>query len=706
MKIWFAIGIMLIGCRIHLYGQELPAADKPTDIYKIADHVIIGTSHERTLLESPYATHLLSSDERTLRLQPKSLADGLKEIPGVLLQKTGHGMTSPFIRGVSGQRVVLIADETRINNSYLREGPNEYWSLVDTYYYDTVEVLMGPASVLYGSDAIGGVVKAYSAPMIRGVPDEGLRFQDGTLLFRYSSAERSASEHVKSQLSISDQWSLSLGLTRQDFGNLRTGNDDEEEKNEKTDFDKWGGNLRLRYWFDEDVAMVFGYDQVEQDDIDRVHSTIYRENFHGTNAKGGATDRQHTFAHDRRTGFVRWEKRHGSGWIEELDAGLSYTYFLENFRRTRGNGVRELRDTQYDTLGATLRLQTPSPAGTWIYGLDYYRDFVETSGRDINAIGVVTRRIQGLVADDANYDLAGAYVQNEFPLTERLELIGGVRYTYARMDARKVDLIGARGRVNGNWDAVTGSMRLLNRVLDADRLNLFAGISQGFRAPNLSDSTRLGEFGGGTEQPTAGLDPELFTTYEVGAKSGADWGSMGIAYYYTDIEDRIGRLTTPVTKRNLDDGYIHGIESNLQLTLTSDLYAFGSIAWQEGYEDAHRNLNLALPIEERRMSRMMPLTAQTGIGWRPDRQGFWLEFYIDAAEEQNKIADSEKTDNRFPPGGTPGYAVYNLRGGFEIWKQVDLAVALENIGDKAYRIHGSGINEPGRNLVVTLRTAF
>ena len=670
------------------------------EIFRLDDLVVVGTSHERELVDTPYTTYLLNENDIKLRLQPKGLPDSLESIPGVLLQKTGHGMTSPFLRGVTSQRILLIADGVRVNNSYLREGPNQYWNQVNGFFYDNLEVLMGPASVLYGSDAIGGVVNAYSTPMIRGAAGDGLVFQENELLFRYSSAEDSYSEHAESQLSINDRWGIRLGLTRQDFGELHTGDDTD---NPNTEYEQWGLNLRIQYWLSDEESVIVGYDHFDQDDVDRVHRTVEHVDFHGTSTKGGTSDLDRIFDHDRKTVFTRFEKREGIGWFEEIDAGFSYTFFEENFKRIRGDGRQQLRETDFGTLGLYLRLQSPSKFGTWTYGVDYYHDFVDTSGDNVAANGDVTELIQGLVADDADYELLGFYLQDEYEISHRWEVIAGGRYTYAQLKARQVDFGGEAGTVKGDWDALTGSLRLIYRAVGEDRLNLFSGVSQGFRAPNLSDATRLGEFGGGDEVPTADLDSESFTTFELGAKSSTDWGQLAITGFYTDIKDRIRRVSEPEsTKRNLDDGFIQGVEGNVLLRLPADLSFFGSIAWQEGKEDNFRDRDLTQDVVERPISRMLPLTSTVGIRWEPAHNNFWAEFYVDMADNQDRLTDNEKNDNRFPPGGTPGYTIYNLRGGYRLHDHLNFTLALENLSDKEYRIHGSGVNEPGRNLIFTV----
>lgn len=688
-------GLCLIG---------LAASGEESREIALPDTVVVATGREAPPAAIPFAVHSLGEDELRLRLQAPTAMDGLAGVPGVMLQKTGHGMTSPYLRGFTSQRTVLLTDGIRLNNSFLREGPNQYWTQVDPFFYRDLEVMMGPASALYGSDAVGGVIYARSAPLTRGIPGAGLQWHGGDATFRYASAEDSFSEHLEGEAAWNEDWSLRLGLTRQDFGTLKTGDNTD---NPDTGYEQWGANLRLKYWIDDDQGITFGYDHFDQDNVDRVHRTTAHQDFHGTASKGGTGDLDRIFDHDRHTAFARYELRNGGGFLEEMDAILFYSRLSESYVRHRSAVRADYYPTDIDTAGFRLRMQTPSRWGTWTYGAEIYHDWVSSEGWEIRN-GVRSDFDQGLVADDATYLLFGLFLQNEVDLHERVALTTGIRYDYARLDAGTVAFQDTgTGSLEGNWDAVTASARLMFRALEENRLNLFVGASQGFRAPNLSDATRNDDFGGGAEGPTADLDAERFLTLEAGLKHVGGRTRFELTAYHTFIEDRIGRVSNPQpTKRNLDNGYIQGFECLGEFKAIDGVILFGRLAWQYGSEDMYANQDYTLPTGDYPMDRIHPLTGEAGIRLESPGQRCWWECAVVMADEQDRYAPGEDDDNRFPPGGTPGYAVVHLRSGFKIGRATDLAVALENLLDKEYRIHGSGVNEPGINLVATIRHRF
>ena len=141
----------------------------------------------QTRVDGPYAVGALSSrdlSEALIRTMPESLRD----MPGIMVQKTAHGQGSPYIRGFTGYRNLLLIDGIRLNNSVFRDGPNQYWNTVDPYSLDRIEVVKGPSSVLYGAGAIGGTVLAYTLDPYSYRTGTNV---NGRRLVRYARAERS-----------------------------------------------------------------------------------------------------------------------------------------------------------------------------------------------------------------------------------------------------------------------------------------------------------------------------------------------------------------------------------------------------------------------------------------------------------------------------------------------------------------------------------
>jgi hemoglobin/transferrin/lactoferrin receptor protein len=248
----------------------------------------------------------------------------------------------------------------------------------------------------------------------------------------------------------------------------------------------------------------------------------------------------------------------------------------------------------------------------------------------------------------------------------------------------------------------------------AGHWNVYGGVSQGFRAPNLSDLTRFDiartkEI----ETPAPDLKPERFLSYEVGAKAEYNDFALHAAYFYTTIEDLIVRQPTgkiiggnnEVTKKNAGQGFVHGVELAPSWRFHPQLTAFGWLTWMDGRIE---DFPTAAPrLQREPLSRLMPTTAQAGLRWdHPDKR-LWAEVTGTFADAQDRLsADDARDTSRIPPGGTPGYGVLAMRTGYQVTKNVDVTFAIENITNKDYRIHGSGINEPGRDFIFGLEMRF
>ena len=175
----------------------------------------------------------------------------------------------------------------------------------------------------------------------------------------------------------------------------------------------------------------------------------------------------------------------------------------------------------------------------------------------------------------------------------------------------------------------------------------------------------------------------------------------------TLIDDMIMRTPTgrviggdnEVTKPNAGDGYVHGVELALRYKFHPEFTAFGAFTWMDGMV---RTYPTSAPIKKREpIDRLMPFTGQVGIRWEPPSQKCWAEGFVSFAAKQSDLSTRDENDTqRIPPGGTPGYTVVTLRGGVEVSENVTLTAAIENLTNEDYRIHGSGVNEPGTNVVL------
>ncbi len=680
-----------IGFASAAHGQETRA---------LPAHELTGTTivtalrEEGDAFDTPWSVDVVG--ERDIeRKSYRSTPEALRDLPGVMLQATSFGQGSPYLRGFTGFRDLFLIDGIRLNNSVFREGPNQYWNTVDPLSLERIELVRGPSSVLYGSDAIGGTVNAITRLPYGFGPGGNVA---GRTYYRISSAENSHVGRLEGSATSDERFGVLLGASGKTFGDIVGGRDIGTQEN--TGYDEWDADLKGEYFLSPDTRVVFLHQEVRQNDVPRTHSTVFAESFEGTTV--GTDLRQH-FDQRRRLSYVQIHAENQASFFDRATLSLSWHDQEEERDRIRSNGTRDLQGFDVGTLGAFGHLSSPTELGRFTYGVEYYRDGVDSFSS--------TNSVQGPVADDATYDLLGIFVQDEIALSERLDLILGTRFDYARADAESVldPVTSQKISIEDDWNAVVGSARLLYRL--TEELNLFGGVSQGFRTPNLSDlsrfdTARTNEF----EIPAPGLDPEYYTSFEIGAKIERERTSAQAAVFYTDIRDQIVRFPTgnvnasgdfEITKDNVGDGEVWGVEVGASQRLAPSWTLFWNGTFLDGEVETFPTSAQVLTQEP--IDRLMPLTFQLGLLWEGAEEGLWSEVSGVWADDADELSTRDAADTqRIPPGGTPGYAVLNLRGGYALAQGVDLVVGLENVLDEDYRIHGSGSNSPGRNLVVSL----
>jgi len=644
--------------------------------------------------------------------QFRSVPQALRNLPSTFVQETSPGQGSPYLRGFTGYNNLLLIDGIRLNNSTFRAGPNQYWATIDPMSLSRVEVLRGPASTLYGSDAVGGTVQVFTKDPSRYAAD-GLAY-GGETYARYGSAEGSVAARGELHVGFTDERGLRTGVliggSARSLGDIEGGRATGVQPN--TSHEEDGYDVKLEHWLAEDTRLVFLHQDYSQDDVPRTHSTDQGISWRGTSV---GSDRRRDSDQERRLTYLQLHKHGMEGGLDSMKLSVSWQTQEWVEDRVRSSGASTLDASTVGTLGAFAQFESDSPFGHLTYGVDFYRDHVDSSRRrDVSRPG---DEIQGKVGDDSTYDLLGVFVQDVLEVGEDVRVEAGVRYTYAAVDADSVRDPVTSGRIGirEDWDEFTANIRGLLHV--TDELNVYAGASQGFRAPSLTDLTSFGIARSGEQEiPVTDLDEERFLGYEVGAKLRNRWASAQAAWFYTDIEDQILRFPTGttnaagdpvVTKGNVGDGYIQGVELSYALEVAARTELFGAHSYQYGRISNFQDPNNPTGLSEDYPSRLMPLQNVVGLRWENVEGSFHAATSIVRAEDADKLSFRDQADTqRIPPGGTPSYTIWNLSCGWQISERASLQCALENVTDVDYRVHGSGSNSLGRNFVIGVRVTF
>jgi hemoglobin/transferrin/lactoferrin receptor protein len=320
--------------------------------------------------------------------------------------------------------------------------------------------------------------------------------------------------------------------------------------------------------------------------------------------------------------------------------------------------------------------------------------------------------------DGSRFGNAGAFLLNRFAAGERwaFELGGRVNRNWS-------DSLLRTGIFNGHEfydknDSVSGGAGATFQAHET--VQLTAGAWSGFRPPNLSETVALRTgAANGADVPVAGLRPERTYGFEAGVRHRAKRVRQTLSLYHVLIRDGIERVAgtylgrnfidtngngtkqanEPLVfqKKNVSAGYVQGFEWKGEADLTDAYTLFGAASHAYGRDSDAR---VAL-------SRMPPLMGLAGLRWTgAGAKKPWAEFYSRMAARQRRLAPSDLTDATIDPNGSPGWTTFNLRAGLRPLENLRATATLENITDKGYREHASGIDAPGFDAGLRLELFF
>ena len=638
--------------------------------------------------ELPYTTEVLTSSD-LLDNASRTLPQAFLNTPGVLVQQTTPGQGSPFIRGFTGRQNLILQDGIRLNNSTWRGGPVQYWNTLDSQGIDQIELIKSQGSVLFGSDAIGGTVNVLSKSS--GFRDEEGFFSGGSASYRFDTNSKSNIGRLEQRIGVGNQWGLMLGASLKDIGDIK---DSAVGRMRGTGYSESSFDLKFEYAFSETRTLSFAYTYLDQDDISRFHSTINNQGWtHGRSFTTAGTDLSRDLDQERALTYFKLEDTHSDlSWIDSWHTTLSYQKTQDSEDRVRASGQNDVRVLDVDTYGLTFQANS----GNLTWGADYYHDEVDSQGsRD-----GIDRPSNRPVADDSSYDSLGLFTNYQGEIADRFSYSAGARFTYAQADWNGFRPEGATSDQSGNASWENLSLSLRGRYEFDNSWDLFGGLSQSFRAPNLDDLTGSQfALNGLDSNGSPDVDPETFLTSELGTRFDNGDLTFQFSAYHTWINDGIIRIDDEaggLTTTNESDGRLYGFEAETTWRFTPQWQLSAHASWQDGRQTTNGNTDT--------IRRLNPLSGSVSLKWTHPSDTYWISGRLLAADRQDNLSDLSASDTqRIPINGTPSYLTASLYSGWQVTDSIQLNLALENLTDEDYRIHGSGQNAPGRNATFSVK---
>ncbi|MBU6162784.1 MAG: TonB-dependent receptor, partial [Myxococcales bacterium] len=367
----------------------------------------------------------------------------------------------------------------------------------------------------------------------------------------------------------------------------------------------------------------------------------------------------------------------------------------------------------HDDIGLMLR-----------YGGDVYHDAVSSAAwLTFTDVDITRERSRGQYLDDSRYVWGGVFSELEAQLWQRIAVRTGGRVSVTSARAPGDDESGTVA-VDQTWLTAVANAGLELWATDATTVTL--SLDQGYRAPNLDDLTSRQQTGPGFQIENAALQPERSLTAELGVQVRSDLVTFDSWVYHTTISDGIARSrreSTDCPPQTLQcasswsrfqlintegASVVYGAEGGIEVRPVTGLSVRTTIAYAygEGPNTQPRPVDSAAEYVERvPLSRVPPLNGTAEVMYRHSL-GWYAGAAMRWATLQDRLANSDLSDARIPLGGTPGFAVFDVRAGYRMNPWLVVAVVGENLGDAAYRYHGSSVNGPGRSVLISLEAGL
>ncbi|MCP9770492.1 TonB-dependent receptor [Lacihabitans sp. LS3-19] len=593
---------------------------------------------------------------------------------GVFVQKTNHGGGSPFVRGLTGNQTLLLVDGIRLNNSTFRYGPNQYFNTIDPFSISKIEVLKGEGSVAYGSDALGGTIQVFTKDPI---------FSSG---FHGNVYGRMGTQNIeqtgRAEISYGfKNAAIMADFTRRNFGDLPGGKNTGIQKN--SGYGEQMGNFKSIFKIKKGI-LTLAHQYFEASDVPVYHK-IQLEDY-----------KVNQFTVQKRNlSYAKYSVKTKSLLFEQINTTLSRQKTNEK-RESQKNGAPNLTEEndQIGTTGLNINFQS-NFSKNWkaSSGIEAYHDVVQ-SDKKLH-LANPSNPSRGLYPDGSSASSYAVYSLHSYTINKWSFSVG---HRFNIIDLRIKDE--TLGTSELNFKSAVPSIAI--SYFPNTNSHSYFRYNRGFRAPNIDDMGTLGIVDFRYEIPAYDLKPEFADNFELGYKFQSNPIAITGSIFYNKLSNLITRVKVdeqvingyPVyIKENVESASLKGFELDLEGKINKSLKYFGNLTYTYG-----QNITKNEPLR-----RTPPTFGRTGIEFSKSNFVLRPEFLF--ASAQKRLASGDISDNRIGPEGTAPWQILNVFSSYS-WKSISLNLALQNLGNADYRLHGSGINGVGRSAILGLKLSF
>ena len=686
---------------------------------------------------------------------PQTSADMLANIPAVKVQKTQFGGGSPVLRGMEANRILLVVDGVRMNNAIYRKGHIQNSITVAPSTLDKTEVIFGPSSVIYGSDALGGVIHFYTRkPQISERPNVNIEFMG-----RYSTVNNENTLNASVELQFKKLASFT-SITRSQFGDLKMGD------NRPHGFDEWG----LQFEYSDNTDTYYNPDPVINDDPSSQKNVGYTQTDFMQKffvPLKNSNDLMFNLQYSTSSRINRWDKltersdgdlkyaewyygpqdrflfstqynmNPNKKWMERGSFTAAYQQIKESRVQRKFSSLD--RSYQYENVDVfsingdfTTNLDTDI-SRNFGYGFEVaYNDVYSTSKGEVldvvgdQIIGVRDNyQVQTRYPDGGSSYLSSAiYASYRQDIGKKSTLNTGIRLTNTVLAAKWIDTtyitLPDMDIMNSN-SAVTATVGYVYRPNVDWKLN--GVLSSGFRSPNIDDIGKIREKRGDVTVPNTDLQPEFAYNVEASALKYFDKkrSHIGFTTYYTLLNNYIvrgpyeidgqskiyynGELSNVVANINKGNAYIIGGTFLFKAQLSNTWNTRASLTYTKGDTyDTKEPMSSVPPIFGNIELNFVRNRIETGINLvyngRKKADQYNISEGIDNIEETPYVLSEQAYY------GSPSWYTLNYYMRVKTSKYIDILFNVDNIMDYHYKEFASAISAPGRNFSFTVIGTF
>lgn len=666
-------------------------------------------------------------------LNSQTSADILQNSSKAYVQKSQMGGGSPMIRGLSTNRILLVVDGVRMNTAIFREGNVQNVISIDANSLESTEIVLGPGSVVYGSDALGGVIDYHTlTPQFK---NSGLSAFESNYLIRTSSA------NFEKTANFNFQWraknlSIITSISATDYDDLRMGSTDVPEYLRPTYQETINGKDSTLINSDPRNQVGSAYQQLNILQKIRYRPTSkldisYTLNY-ATSSDIPRYDRLTQTDANNSLRFADWSYGPQNWMMNNLQLQSYYktrmfdrakvTLAYQNFEESRidrrmNNSSRRTRTENLNATSANIDFDKSLTEKTKLfYGAEYIFNFLNSIGEREDIFDGSISPTDSRYPDNSTWTSYASYANLRTHLRDRLTLNAGLRANFIQIrgdiDSKTLNL--PFDNIDQDYNAINGSIGLaylINKSTDI-KFNL----SNGFRAPNIDDAAKIFESGDGIiVVPNPDLRPEYLYSADIGITK--TWNSRLKFEFNAHVsllknilvkddfqingQDSIlidGQMNQIQALQNRDQAVIYGAQAALVYKVTKQLGFETSYAFNRGETNLGENLR-----------HISPDFGLSGIRYSTEKLSLFLYAQYNSELSNERLAPSEldkpdyyaKDNNGLPY--SPSWTTLNFRSTYRINQNISAQFGIDNILNKGYRTYSSGISASGINFVLALR---